>query len=271
VRLGLEMTPLLERFDAITFVPSVRVIDYSLSSKHKRSAGAVAIQDPNDTLEYAALEVDLLALRINNTLSLAGGRATRDAVLKSAADAGVIHFACHAAFDGGHPLESGLLLAGGRLSLADVYAHGEMTPGSLIVLAACESGLTGLDQPDELIGFPAAFLHAGASIIISTLWPVDDRATALLIDRFYEEYSRGASSSKALSVAQIWLRNVSAGEVLSRARSWLELGQALSIRRGSESVMTALALFNFVDRPFAHPRYWAGFICTGADAASWET
>lgn len=270
VRIGPEGTSLLERFDAIAFAPSLRVVEHRLASKNKRSTGVVAIQDPDGTLEYAPLEADLLALRINDTLALSGNCATRDTVLKAIAGATVVHFACHAAFDGRNPLESGLVLAGGRLSLADVYARGVVAPGSLVVLAACESGLTGLDEPDELIGFPAAFLHAGANTIISTLWPVDDRATVLLVDRFYEEYSRGASAVKSLSAAQLWLSHVSAAELLARASSWLNLGRSNSIRQGSNSIITALRPFDPQDRPFAHPRYWAGFVCTGVDAASWE-
>ena len=40
--------------------------------------------------------------------------------------------------------------------------------------------------PDECLGPPAGFLQAGAPAVVSTLWPVSDLSTMLLIERFYQ-------------------------------------------------------------------------------------
>jgi hypothetical protein len=49
----------------------------------------------------------------------------------------------------------------------------------------CETGLSDPSSTsDEYIGLPSGFLKAGSSSIVSSLWSVDDFATALLMIRF---------------------------------------------------------------------------------------
>src|SRR5436189_6014758 len=60
----------------------------------------------------------------------------------------------------------------------------------LVVLSACQTGLGSgalADVPagDDWVGLTRAFLHAGARRVMATLWPVDDWATAALMERFY--------------------------------------------------------------------------------------
>ena len=64
-------------------------------------------------------------------------------------------------------------------------------------LSSCNAGLAG-SRPtsDEFAGLPAALQLAGASIVVSPLWPVDEVTAALFADLFYAE-----------------LASVSAGEV----------------------------------------------------------
>src|SRR5262249_32550045 len=67
-------------------------------------------------------------------------------------------------------------------------------------------------------------LQAGTCAVVSTLWPVDDRVTAMLIGRFYEELAtdigvdgRGDVAA-ALARAQRWLRSLTR----EQARRWRE-------------------------------------------------
>jgi len=56
---------------------------------------------------------------------------------------------------------------------------------------------------DDWVGLTRAFLHAGARHVVATLWPVDDWATAVLMERFYgvgdvaADPARGAGRSAA--------------------------------------------------------------------------
>jgi CHAT domain-containing protein len=77
-------------------------------------------------------------------------------------------------------------------------------PADLVVLSACETGL-GEEIPGEgLVGLPQAFMVAGASRVLVSLWPVDDLASSKLMNRFYHEYiAEGRSPAAALREAQI--------------------------------------------------------------------
>ena len=75
------------------------------------------------------------------------------------------------------------------------------------MLSACQTGLGSgalADVPagDDWVGLTRAFLHAGARQVVATLWPVDDRATAALMERFYEGYAGGAGPARSLAGAQ---------------------------------------------------------------------
>jgi CHAT domain-containing protein len=52
------------------------------------------------------------------------------------------------------------------------------------------------------LGLTRAFLHAGAGHVVATLWPVDDWATAALMERFYEGYASDGDPAGALARAQ---------------------------------------------------------------------
>ncbi len=76
-----------------------------------------------------------------------------------------------------------------------------------MVLSACQTGLgSGAldDVPagDDWVGLVRAFLSAGADHVLATLWPVEDRTTAVLMKNFYRELAAGRSEAMALSNAQ---------------------------------------------------------------------
>ena len=87
------------------------------------------------------------------------------------------------------PLSSAILLAGdgkndGVLTAAEIYQTN--LNAYLVVLSACETGLTYVSQGDELIGFTRALMYSGADSVLSSLWNVDDKSTAHLMKLFYE-------------------------------------------------------------------------------------
>lgn len=53
------------------------------------------------------------------------------------------------------------------------------------------------------MGFNRSFLSAGASSLVSSLWPVDDDSTGFLMTAMYTELSRGADLLRAMQQAQI--------------------------------------------------------------------
>ncbi|WP_370589645.1 CHAT domain-containing protein [Tychonema sp. LEGE 07203] len=59
------------------------------------------------------------------------------------------------------------------------------------------------------MGLPSGFLYAGSMNVVSTLWSVDDFATAILTIRFYQELQSRVSVAVALNSAQNWMRAAS--------------------------------------------------------------
>ena len=56
---------------------------------------------------------------------------------------------------------------------------------------------------DELLGLMRAFLGAGAASLVLSLWAVEDRSTARLMESFYSRIAQGQSKGEALRAAQL--------------------------------------------------------------------
>ncbi|HYO12073.1 MAG TPA: CHAT domain-containing protein, partial [Thermoanaerobaculia bacterium] len=126
----------------------------------------------------------------------------------------VLHFATHGVINDRHPELSGLVLSlvdgagrprDGFLRLPDIF---NLDLGAdLVVLSGCKTALGREVRGEGLMGLTRGFFYAGASRVLATLWPVRDRATAELMERFYRSHLRdGLSPAEALRAAQLSLR-----------------------------------------------------------------
>ncbi len=116
----------------------------------------------------------------------------------------LLHIATHAELDDQSPWQSALLLGDTRLSAAEI-ARGRLD-ARLAVLAACASADGRRLSGEGVLGLASAFLGAGLPAVVATLWPVDDAATAQLMERFYAGLAQGRSAAAALADAQAALR-----------------------------------------------------------------
>jgi CHAT domain-containing protein len=197
---------------------------------------------------------------------LSGNAATPASVLGMVGRGNYIHFACHADFQWADPVESGLLLAGEqRLRIADILSPAmDLSRSRLITLSACETGMTEFrTMPDEFVGLVGALLEAGAPAVVSSLWPVDDMSTTLLLTEMYRLHLDGLGVAAALQRAQHWLRHATAGSLVL-ADVYRRVHAASG---GTDS--GALEGWQYFEqnpdvRPFEHPFYWAAFTVTGA-------
>jgi len=121
-----------------------------------------------------------------------------------------VHFATHGLTDPREPRLSGLLLAPDRPGPEDGFLRlGEIynldLRADLVVLSACETGLGRLAGGEGVIGLTRAFLYAGASRVLVSLWPVSDASTADLMVDFYDELLAGTPPAEALRRAKLRL------------------------------------------------------------------
>lgn len=122
-----------------------------------------------------------------------------------------VHFATHGYLDTARAGLSAIVLSmidekgnpqDGFVRTHDIYNL--KLPAELVVLSACETGL-GKDVKGEGIeGLTRAFMYAGARRVIVSLWSVNDKATASLMQRLYAGMLRsGKTPAAALRAAQI--------------------------------------------------------------------
>lgn len=151
--------------------------------------------------------------------ALFGGKSTllvrRDASKQKLKEYGrgyrYLHFATHGRFDAADPLGSALMLASDsvdkaedRLTIGELYSM--RLDADLVTLSACETGLGKVASGDDVVGLVRGFLYAGANRIVSTLWEIDDEATASLMTDFYRRLKSGRNAADALREAQLAAR-----------------------------------------------------------------
>ena len=211
--------------------------------------------------------------------TLLGGEA-RESVVQGLARSGklkgfrYLHFAAHGRDDPRSAYRTALILAPDPDRSTDPAAFdtdGEITAeqiartwgldADLVVLSACESGL-GLQAGGEgYLGFAQPLLARGARSLVLSLWKVEDRATALLMRRFYENLLGNRPGlggpmpkAEALAEAKSWLRTRDA----SQAEQAL---QDAGLTRGERPGTAAPAASPV--RPYEHPYFWAAFLLVG--------
>lgn len=213
-----EGTYLVERF-SVSLVPSATVLGYCMEKgdkikkdKDEKNVFALANPDlgsPFYDLPFAEKEVQSLSRTYENVTAFVGREATEKRVRQQIGNFSMIHFACHGTYESGTPLFSALLLSpagedDGRLEAHEIF--GLKLDGNLVTLSACETGLGQITRGDEIIGLARSFIFAGAPSIITSLWKVDDLATAVMVKRFYRYLNAGFSRSEALRKAQLLVK-----------------------------------------------------------------
>ena len=160
-------------------------------------------QEADRILAVAPAGANLKALDFRASRSLA----TSDELSKYR----YVHFATHGYLDTSRAGLSAIVLSmideqgkpqDGFLRTHDIYNL--KLPAELVVLSACETGL-GKDVKGEGIeGLTRAFMYAGARRVVVSLWNVNDKATAALMQHLYTGMLRSNKTpAAALRAAQI--------------------------------------------------------------------
>jgi CHAT domain-containing protein/tetratricopeptide (TPR) repeat protein len=202
---------LIERYELMV-APSASVwLALSARAPVRRSSGMIAFAPRPDALPASLREVHAVE-RFGGSRArvLVGRAATERAFRRDAPNRRVVHMATYGVLNKQNPLFSFVELSAegqddGRLEAHEVF--GTTLSADLVVLSACQTGLASgavSDVPagDDWVGLVRAFLTAGARQVLATLWPVEDRATAVLMERFYKRYAADGDARHALTMAQ---------------------------------------------------------------------
>lgn len=183
-------------------------------------------------LEYSQAEVEAIAaLFKKKRRDVYTGEMATEARFKSAGlmDYEVIHFATHGLIDNCYPARSSIVLSLGDLSSEDGFLQMREVfnlklSADLVTLSACQTGLGQFIKGEGIEGISRAFLFAGASSVLMSLWAVNDQASYQFMRRFYIHLHSSHTIVDALR------------------RSKLELIDSKTL---------------------SHPFFWAGFIVSG--------
>ena len=253
-----------------SYSPSIRSLEATRSrASSSPISSLLAIHEPCPSKAAALpgskweLQLALSYFRQNKVLQ--HEQATRPAVAAALLSYSVLHFCCHGAADLSYPLNSGLLLANDeKLTLRDFFNL--QTRGiRLVILSACETGISGINLPDEVINLPSGLIQAGVAAVIASLWSVDNLSTIILLSRFYSLWrTEGLEASQSLRQAQQWVRDTTNGEKATYFKGLL-LAESASqqIKNTASYLYKSLILLDPDARAFAHPFYWAAFSYTG--------
>lgn len=154
--------------------------------------------------------------KILNVSPLTGAAATKTQVVERMKTARIIHLATHGLLDYGVKeisFERNIL---GAIALAtdknnNGSENGLLTAKEIItmslqaelaVLSACHTG-RGDITVDGVIGFSRAFMMAGVSSILVSLWAIPDSSTSILMENFYQEIKTGSDKAQALRQAML--------------------------------------------------------------------
>lgn len=172
--------------------------------------------DKLEALPYTAREAANVASQFpGRTLTFTGPAANRrnlsDAQTRNAK---VLHIATHGYFASTSKDNVGLALstvddAGnadpGFITLTELFGYA--FNNQLVVISGCETALGKEQAGVGLNGLTRGFLAQGVPQVISTLWPVSDRATAEFMRLFYHHLDASRNVARALQLAQQELGN----------------------------------------------------------------
>lgn len=162
-------------------------------------------------LEYNTEEVREIKEMLNGAMVWIGDDATEQSFKTYRKDDAIIHIASHAFMNDQDVYRSGILLANFDTETGSededniLYAYeirSMYLNAELVVLSACETGISPKRRSGYDWSLGRAFMDAGCRNTLTSLWNVDDKATHDIIISFYKELLSGKGKAEALYTAK---------------------------------------------------------------------
>ena len=254
----------------VSYAPSCQILHQVQKYKRGKFNKFFALQNPTSDLIAADMEVESIKNIFPNPEILVRENAKKGKqseetieIAERVANSHHLFFSCHASFNHENPLQSGLQLADGILTLEEILRYFNLKECSLVTLSACETGQVRLDSTDEYISLTSGFLLAGSPSLYVSLWSVNSLSTAVLMIRTYENlYSQPGKIALALNQAQTWLRDIDIKGLFDWTKqchllneNWRKILQDYFIKESETQGISS--------KIYQNPFYWAGFCVAG--------
>ncbi|MHB8654055.1 MAG: CHAT domain-containing protein [Terriglobia bacterium] len=194
----------------VDYLPAASALVYAPKTQDPKG-NLFALAPSSSRLRFAPQEARSVgSFYPAHSLVLVGAGATKLAFEQQAENFKIIHLAAHGFFDPVNPIFSGVDLQpdkhdDGRLRVYEIFRlH---IHARLVTLSACETALgsgyfSEYPAGDDIVGLTRAFLYAGSSSVMASLWEVNDRSTLDFMRSFYSNLQRTDEAS-ALRKAQL--------------------------------------------------------------------
>ncbi|WP_138506885.1 CHAT domain-containing protein [Nostoc sp. PA-18-2419] len=150
--------------------------------------------------------------------------------------------------------------AGKGVIFAQDIATLDLWANEITVLSACDTARGDIKIGEGVFGLRRAFTVAGAKTLVMSLWQVPDSATALLMERFFDNLLCGMGRVDALQSAQDYIRKITVKELRDSALGLEVLKELLQLKKLSADTEINC---QEQDTPLEHPFYWGAWICQG--------
>jgi CHAT domain-containing protein len=258
--LSLSDGQLLTQRIRVTHAPAIRMLRRSPGGE-PGARSTVAIAAHGGTLARADVEAQIVA-DITAAAIVADG-APSEEIVRAMSAANVVHIAGHGA-PGPSPFAAALLagkppLEPSRvLSSARIHAEADLSKCDLVMINTCDSGRYA-PMPrafENHTGLDTACLCAGATVVISTLWPVNDMVATFVAAMTHWNLASGSSPHSSLDSAIAVLRDGHGSSGIPEGlRSSLDARLGADWRDQLDGGMAVLR----------HPYWWAAWRISGSD------
>jgi tetratricopeptide (TPR) repeat protein len=174
-------------------------VSWWLDRAHQGSAppsSALVVAGPG--LAEAKSEATRVAACYRTATLLTGPRASVAGVAGAMKHHDIVHFVAHGRFRHDNPLWSTIELADGQLTVYEIERLGAVPP--TVILASCESGISGTRAGAQLHGLAGSLLSMGARTIVAAIAALPDTAdTRDTMVQLHRDLGGGVSASASLA------------------------------------------------------------------------
>jgi CHAT domain-containing protein/Tfp pilus assembly protein PilF len=185
----------------VVYAPSASILQNCLQKPVKGISKCLFVGAADKLIPFVEEEIKSLSELFPESVTLTGDEANWSNIKQQTDEINLLHLACHGHFRADNPLFSALKLADGWITVNEIRTL--KLNAELVVLSACETGLSRIAAGDELLGLTRGLFSAGAASLILSLWSVHDKTTLELMQRFYAGIKENCSPAAALRAAQI--------------------------------------------------------------------
>jgi tetratricopeptide (TPR) repeat protein len=184
-----------------SYAPTLRALTHAADAAASGAAARSLIVSMPSTpgapdLKGAAKEARMLGSILPRARVLT--EPARAEVLRRLSGCAIAHFACHGITNASDPSRSGLVLADGALTVADLTPL-RLNATRLAYLSACSTAVGDAGSlADEAIHITSAFQLAGFPQVVGTLWPIADAAARTFAVAFHSALRGLDHSAEAL-------------------------------------------------------------------------